>query len=200
MINYSLEHIEESFLKSKKDSVPFFIKKCFSEDVLPTWGQIIETIYNSSIEEKDETLSLSEKSEEEEFLVGNLLIIDKLYFAPQKRKLDKDFPLLNKDIVSISNQIQYDKTSNGKGIGLAGAKFSLGPRTVASHRDPWDAFTVQCEGTTEWIISNDHGYKESFFMNRGDLLYFPQECYHSINVTGPRAGLVFNFDSGWNKK
>jgi ribosomal protein L16 Arg81 hydroxylase len=197
MINYDLEYIEENFLKSKKESVPFFIEKCFSDEVLPKWKEVIQVVYNSSVEEKDEALFLSGNSQEEEVLINNLLIIDKTYFAPQRRDLYKDFPILFEDIMSISRKIQR---GSDWGIGFAGPKFSVGPRLVAAHRDPWDAFTVQCEGTTEWIISNDHGYKKSFFMNRGDLLYFPKECYHSINVTQPRAGLIFNFDPDWYQK
>lgn len=195
MINYSENEIKDAFINAKRSSMPVFFKNFISEDSIPNWENFLNNIYDSCKQQTHKDLSLSPTAQEEESLVGNTLIIDKVYFAPQKQDLLPHFKSILSDYLIIS-KILFPEGVKG-GIGFAGPKFSVGHRFVGLHRDPWDAFTIQCEGETKWIISNDNGFKEEFLMSRGDFLFFPQECYHSIDVIGPRCGLIFNFTSEW---
>lgn len=176
----------EQFKEAKLNKVAYFHKNLFPE--VPSWDIFLKCVFDN-IKIKNSALAenMSYGSDVNERAVGNVVITDDVYFSPQTNALHKYFPDFYKVILEFAKINKIDPA-------LAGPKISIGPRYVAPHHDSWDAMTVQCCGTTIWTISNDDGtYKEEFFMEPGDVLFFPQETKHELYCEEPRAGLILNF-------
>lgn len=176
--------LKNKFLQAKVAKSGVFIKNAY-EDV-PTWTDFLKCIFEE-IQVPNEKLAevMTYGKDVNERLLGNVIITEDYYFSPQTGDIEKYFS----SIIPLKN---YFKDVFGVHFGLAGPKISLGPRYVAPHHDSWDAFTLQCQGTTTWTLTNpDTKERTDYFMNPGDILFFPHEVMHEISCTEPRAGLIF---------
>jgi quercetin dioxygenase-like cupin family protein len=176
----------ENLQEAKKNKVAYFHKNLFPE--VPSWDEFLKCIFDQvQIPNPELEKNMVFGTDVNEKPVGNVIVTDDVYYSPQTTELHKYF-------VKMNDSMNEFKKINDMDFGLSGAKISVGPRYVAPHHDNWDAFTVQCQGTTIWTISNDDGsYQEKFFMEPGDFLFFPQETKHELYCEEPRAGLIFNF-------
>ena len=182
-------NIKKEILNAKETHRGYFHKNFFSE--VPSWEEFLNCLFQE-VQSKNpavELLTRPEDSEDNPFtqsekVVGNVIIIDNVYFSPQINHIDYFKTLKN-------FQQDFMKTS-GISIGVSGPKISVGPRLVHAHSDPWDAFSLQCQGSTVWTVSNKDGYKEEFLMEPGDFLFFPKEAMHELYCEEPRAGIIFN--------
>jgi hypothetical protein len=181
--------IIEEIKEAKAKGLGYFHKNYFSD--LPGWEEFLKCVFNELNTENPELAkNMNYGSDVDEKAVGNVVVTDSVYFSPQINDLYKHFP-------NMQNVINEFIDVNGIYPSLAGPKVSIGPRYVAPHQDDWDAFTVQCCGTTIWTITSADGtYKERYFMEPGDLLFFPHETKHELYCEEPRAGLIFNFPMG----
>lgn len=185
--------IFENLKEAKKNKVAYFHKNLFP--VVPGWDEFLKCIFEEiQIPNPEMAENMIYGSDVDERPVGNVVVTNDVYFSPQTNDLYKYFNAMYNDIQKFG-QINDDIEP-----ALAGAKISVGPRYVAPHHDAWDAFTIQCCGTTIWTISSDDGsYQEKFFMEPGDFLFFPQETKHELYCEEPRAGLIFNFPPNYSK-
>ena len=179
-------NIREEILNAKNNNIAYFHKGFYNNT--PTWDDFLNCVFKESqVENLDLARDIlnSNAKDVDEKAKGNVVITDDVYFSPQINTL-KYFP-------SLSNFISEFLNINGMLLGVSGPKVSVGPRYVAPHSDQWDAFSLQCQGTSIWKISYPKsGYIEEFHMSPGDLLYFPQETMHELYCNEPRAGIIFN--------
>ena len=177
--------IYNNILKAKEDHTAYFHKNFFSD--VPSWDDFLNCVFQEvQIPNPELEKNMLYGKDVNERLAGNVIITEDVYFSPQTQDINKYF----KSIVPF---VQEFKSVNKIGLGLSGPKISVGPRHVAAHSDKWDAFSLQCQGTTTWTIGYpESGYKEEFQMEPGDFLFFPKETTHELYCTGPRAGLIFN--------
>lgn len=180
------EEIRSKFIEAKEKRTAFFMKNAYKD--VPTWSEFLNCIFQEIKTPNPELAKLMEYGTDvNERPVGNVIITEDYYFSPQISEIDDYF----------SSMLPLDRflQTAGYKFGLSGPKVSLGPRYVAPHHDKWDAFTIQCQGTTTWIITDpDTNKKQEYFMEPGDLLFFPQETFHEISCSEARAGLIFNFE------
>lgn len=184
IINLDPVDIQNKFLKAKIEKTGVFIENAYKD--VPSWTEFLKCIFEE-IQIPNPKLAevMIYGSDVNERPVGNVIITEDYYFSPLTGDIDKYF----KTVVPLKN---YFKDVLGLHFGLAGPKVSIGPRYVAAHHDHWDAFTLQCQGTTTWILTNpDTKERVEYFMNPGDILFFPKEVLHEISCTEPRAGLIF---------
>lgn len=175
-----IDFICNEIKKSKSLKKGFLYKNFFND--LPKWNDFINCIFEET--QKDATFA-SFNPDAQEVPYGNVLIIDGYYFAPQISDWKKYFPQVT-DMISLM-------ISKNMNIAFAGPKATLGPRLVTEHQDVWDGLAVQCEGSTTWILRcKEMSYEEIFYLEPGDILYFPQECTHEVISDVPRANLIFN--------
>ena len=197
MINYDLKEFKKIVLDSNKNFKAAYFKNFIDQDYLPSWFDFLNCIYQEWQHPTDtEMASIVSKHNEE--LNGRVIVGKNLYFsalngAPNiNEELKKYFP----EIVKILEKISKD---SGIILTTTGPKICLGPYQNISHIDPWPGFSLQCQGQTIWTLSDKSlneeesiEYKETFEMNPGDLVFFPQGMYHQIEVSAPRASLQFN--------
>ena len=183
MINYSDEEIFEKISYAKKNQEAYFFKKFISEDALPNWKDFLNCIYE--VQKQDRSYQFTNNNNMPEETIGNLLITEKIHFAPQAIEYFDYFNLINKDIKILNEIFKIN-------FGFGGPKICLGNFTVGLHFDKWDAVNIQCEGKTIWNVS-DNNFKETYEMERGDLLFFPEGMKHSVESSTARANLVFNY-------
>lgn len=180
--------IKNKFLEAKANRKGVFVENAYES--VPSWTEFLTCIFKEfQVSNPQLSENMNYGSDVNERPLGNVIITEDYYFSPQISELDKYF----KTVLPLLN---YFRNSLKINVGFVGPKVSLGPRHVAAHHDKWDAFTLQCQGTTTWILT-DPETKESvkYFMKPGDILFFPQEVTHEISCTEPRAGLIFNCPS-----
>lgn len=174
-------NIREEILKAKENHRGYLYKAYWTD--VPSWQDFLNCIFE---EVKSEgSMTLSNGTSQTEKIVGNVVIANDVYFSPQITHMGY--------FSTMSSFLKDFENINGIGMGVSGPKISVGPRIVHAHRDHWDAFSLQCQGTTIWTISYpEDGYSEEFHMEPGDLLFFPQETMHELYCEEPRAGIIFN--------
>ena len=185
--------IKNKFLQAKSERKGAFIENAY-EDV-PSWTDFLTCIFEEvQVANPQLAQNMEYGSDVNERPLGNVIVTEDYYFSPQVCELNKYF----KTALPLYD---YFKNSVGLHFALSGPKVSLGPRYVAPHNDKWDAFTLQCQGTTTWTLTDpETKEKVEYFMKPGDILFFPQEIHHEISCTEPRAGLVFNHPNINNEK
>ncbi|NBT11799.1 MAG: hypothetical protein EBT24_12635 [Betaproteobacteria bacterium] len=173
-------YILDKLINAKENKIPYFHKNLF--DNLPTWDHFLNCIFKE-IQVQDSIDDLSYGKNVNEKKVGNVVITENIYFSPKINDLNPHFKEFDLEIKKFQNL-------NKIRLGFSGPKIAIGPRFVDSHKDKWDAFTLQCQGTTIWrITSENKEFDETFYMSPGDFLFFPQELFHSIKCEGPRVML-----------
>jgi len=186
IINSDPSDIKKQFLQAKAQKRGLFIKNAYSD--VPSWSEFLKCIFEE-IQTPNPKLAeiIGHGKDVNERSVGNVIITEDYYFSPQTTDSAKYF----KEVLPLE---KYFYNSLGWEFGLSGPKVSLGPRYVAPHHDNWDAFTLQCQGTTTWTITNpDTKEAIEYFMEPGDLLFFSQEVMHEISCNEPRAGMIFYY-------
>lgn len=161
-------------------------KNFLSKEDTPSWNDLLNCIYQESKEEDSQNINSTEKA------YGNVLLSGKLYLASHLNgdKLEVYFSKLNE----IINRVRKE---TGVWITLIGPKICLGPHSIGFHVDSWHALALQCEGKAKWTLSNSQDptlstYLEEFYPEPGDLLFFPQGVWHSIETDNAiRGGLQF---------
>ena len=206
MINYDYEEIKNKVNEAKKNNTGAFFKNFLKEEFIPNWQNILDCVYGEYQEPVDEEIVKIIEQQNEirsrslgenkfvERLEGRVIIGQHLFITPlqlSQSKISKYFKNID-DLVKILAQNCEIKTN------LVGPKICLGPYQNGSHIDEWDGFSLHCEGTATWTLSDkrlgekDISYKETFFVEKGDFLFFPQGIWHEVAVTGARASLQFN--------
>lgn len=174
-------NIREEILQAKENHRAYFYKGYWNN--VPSWKEFLTCIFEEI--QSDIVLQTQGGSSQAEKPVGNVVIANDVYFSPQITHMDY--------FSTMSTFLKDFRDTNGIGFGVSGPKVSVGPRVVHAHSDQWDAFTLQCQGTTIWTISYPKdGYTEDFYMEPGDFLFFPKETMHELYCKEPRAGIVFN--------
>jgi hypothetical protein len=174
-------NIREEVLKAK-ESHRAYIHKGYWKDV-PSWQEFLNCIFKEI--QSEIVIETAGNSSQDEKGVGNVVVTDSVYFSPQVSHMEY--------FSTMSSFLKDFENTNGIIMGVSGPKISVGPRKVDAHSDQWDAFSLQCQGTTIWTISYpEDGYSEEFHMEPGDLLFFPKETMHELYCEEPRAGIIFN--------
>jgi len=178
-------NIHKSILDSKLNNKAYYHPNFFSE--VPTWDDFLYCIFEEiQIPNPELAKNMYNGTDVDERLVGNVIITENFYFSPQTSDTSKYFKTINKFMNHFKDEYNIR-------LGLSGAKISFGPRDVAEHSDKWDGFALQCQGTSDWVISHKiSGYTEEFRMSQGDLLFFPKDTAHKVTCTQPRATMIFN--------
>lgn len=197
MINYDLNYFKNKVIEAKKNNRPVIFKKFIDDENIPNWELILKVIYKECQEDPGKELKSIIAKNPKETLVGNTIVSENLFVCIARENKDRNrqyFP----DIFKIMQTIKEYTSIN---IELIGPKVSIGPAQNLSHTDNWDAFSLQCEGSTTWILSDKSylyklqdppNYLEEFNLNRGDFVFFPKGMWHQINTELPRANLQFN--------
>lgn len=205
MINYNLEKFNQIIKDADSNFKPVYFKDFIDKEYLPSWSDFLNCIYEEWQEPTDQNLAdIVSKNNEE--LTGTVIVGKNLYInalnginngSYVREKFRKYFPEIFKMTVKL-------ELESGIALNLSGPKVCVGPYQNWSHRDNWPAFSLQCQGKTVWTVSDKSlmekdptTYKETFEMNPGDFLFFPEGMYHQIEVSAPRASLQFN--SNFNK-
>jgi hypothetical protein len=206
MINYSLSEFKNTIQRANSDFLPAYLKDFINQEHLPSWFDFLDCIYQEWQEPTD--LELAEIiAKNGERLNGSVIVGKDLYInalnginSPQevRKKFKKYFPEMFDVCETIRQHIGID-------IVLSGPKVCVGPYQNMSHKDNWPAFSLQCQGSTIWTLTDktlrpsnasevgqNIEYQEKFELNPGDLLFFPQGMYHEIETFAPRASLQFN--------
>jgi len=197
MINYDLKEFKKIVEDSNANFKAAYFKNFISKDHLPSWFDFLNCIYQEwQYPTDNEMASIVSKHNEE--LNGRVIVGKNLYFsalngAPDiKEEFKKYFP-------EIFKMLEKIETESGLVLTTSGPKICIGPYQNISHIDNWPGFSLQCQGQTTWTLSDKPlmekesiEYKETFEMNPGDFLFFPEGMYHQIEVTAPRASLQFN--------
>jgi hypothetical protein len=206
MINYDYQEIKNKIDYAKKNNIGVFFKNFLKEEFVPNWQNVLDCVYGEYQEPTDqEIVKIIEEQNEirskslgegkfVERLEGRVIIGQHLFITPlqlSQSSIKKYFKNIE-DLVKIFEEKCNIKTS------LVGPKICIGPYQNGSHIDEWDVLSLHCEGTATWTLSdkrlgsNDISYKETFFVEKGDLIFFPQGMWHEVSVTGARASLQFN--------
>lgn len=173
--------IRQEILNAKLTNRAYFHKAFWLN--VPSWQDFLNCIFKEI--ESDQKITLNGGGSQIEKSIGNVVITNDIYFSPQVRDL--------KYFKSMESFIQEFMNVNKIPIGVSGPKISIGPKIVEAHSDQWDAFSLQCQGTSIWTISyRKDKYKETFYMEPGDLLFFPKDTMHSLDCKEPRAGIIFS--------
>ena len=178
-------NIHKEILEAKANNRAYFHPNFFSD--VPTWDDFLNCIFQEvQIENPELAKNMLYGKDVDERLVGNVIITENVYFSPQITDASKYFKTINQILNHFHDEYRIK-------LGVSGPKVSVGPRHVAAHSDKWDAFSLQCQGTTVWTIAHkETGYKEEFNMKPGDFLFFPQQTTHELYCNEPRAGIIFN--------
>lgn len=179
---YFRKKVEEAIL----NNTGVLFKNFFDEDSVPTWPEILYCLHHESQIENKRELTGGESP------YGNVLLTKNLYLTShlERPEIRKYFPKMTESM---------DKISQDSGVIMAaiGPKVCIGPHNVNVHVDRWHALALQCEGKAKWILSDTEerkgGYVEEFYPERGDMLFFPQGIWHTIETQDfPRGGIQFN--------
>lgn len=185
-------NLASDFVNSAKNKTGFVIKSFFNSSV--TWEEIVNLIHhNSKIQneqlKKDVEKTNSKSSNIKEVVSGNVLIVDDLYFSVDLQKQESGF--VPKDVLDIHDGIHSYNGPNQFMSGSGLIKVSIGSRFVTPHVDKWGAMVFQLTGQAVWTLSYPESkYEESFTLNPGDFLYFPDGMYHAIVSNSARSSII----------
>lgn len=197
LLNYTKDEIFTKILEAEENRSYVLFENFIKEDSMPKWSDFMNAMYATAAEKTDRVLA-EQINKQLEYLVGNLIIKDGIYFNFKStyEKNKKLFPSIIEMTLEMIANIP---------ISFYGPKISVGPYFVVPHQDRWHAATLQCEGEAVWSLKDEKyisGHPEKFELNdpnvhritlkRGDFLYFSQKLFHQIEVDGPRASMLFN--------
>ena len=203
MINYSYEEFYKKIIEAKQKNKPLLFKNFIDDSYVPEWKDLLFCIYE---EPKQKTIvpKTSELVPECErwsigapIQIGNVDIYQNLFLSFNKEEVSRNIVYFKK-LFDIFQTIR-DKTKMD--ISIIGPKIFIGPAQNKSHQDNWDAFSLQCEGSTLWTLSDSKydmyqqikpKYIEKFEVSRGDFLFFPKGMWHQVDSFEPRANIQFN--------
>lgn len=196
MINYNLQEFKKIIQEANANFKGAYFKNFISEQDVPSWFDFLNCLYTEWQYPTDtEIASIVSKHNEE--LNGRVIMGKNLYFSALNNALDINQEL-KKYFPQIFDMILEIETGSEMNLTTTGPKICLGPYQNMSHIDPWPGLSLQCQGQTTWILSdqsltedNPIKYKEIFKMNPGDIIFFPKGMYHQIEVSAPRASLQF---------
>lgn len=188
--NNDFLNLLSDFSDSTIKNTGFLVKSFFNSSV--KWEDILELIHeNSSID--NEELSFEAKKATSNGFVnekasGNVLIVDDLYFSVA---LDHNGSFFPSEIKDTLKGISSSKSHKKFVYGSSHIKVSIGSRLVPSHKDKWGAIVFQLTGKSTWNLQYpESGYNESFVVEPGDILYFPQGMFHSIKSNSARSSII----------
>ena len=200
MINYNFQEFKKIIKDSNINFKPAYFQNFIDKEYLPSWFDFLNCIYEEWQQPTDSELAPMVSKNNEE-LTGTVIVGKNLYInalnginngSYVREKFKKYFPEIFKMTIKL-------EVESGIALNLSGPKICIGPYQNWSHKDSWPAFSLQCQGKTIWTLSDKSlmekdpiEYKETFEMNPGDFLFFPEGMYHQIEVSAPRASLQFN--------
>lgn len=163
MNNYNFLN-DPAFLEARKNKKHFLFKNV--NLILPTWGQIIDTL-DASLREN----LLVKITDNFGIVTHNGEKIDSVnIFLKQLSKLDK--------LQSPSAHCYISLTSFSKSFG--------------KHKDTADVWYWQAIGSVKWSVYDDTYYE--YILEPNDVVYVPALMYHESVPLTPRVGISLGLD------
>ncbi len=201
MINYDYLYFREKIIDAKINNRAALFTNFIDEEYIPKWNDILTCIYNEYLQPTDEEFAKQVANGGGESVSGTVLLGKNIYINSVLDYSHESYSENRNYFPAIIDLMRNVQKHSNIALSLVGPKICIGPYQAVSHTDFWDGITLQCEGETTWVLSEnqwnndpeiDTGYIEKFVLKRGDLLFFPKGMWHYIGTSNARANLQFN--------
>lgn len=163
----------------------------------PSWGdffKLLDVRYNESTEKRPSETPLTERP------VNDVLFRGLVYMSMALWNSDDELTESHQELLKNLRTAMGDEN-----VAPAQAILTLARDETALtniHSDPMHTFYLQCEGKSTWHLYESRDYCihcvqhsdqacSSVEVSRGDLVFVPEGTFHTIEVTEPRASVVY---------